>query len=327
LLNEPLQPGFSDPHGFGQRLRDLVIDESIRELGRQQWTSLGQPQDAENPSHGIPHLVLVHDFEASRIPWEVIPIGEEYPVLVSGITRRYMAQNLSIAKWLETRRADASLDVLLVVNPTGDLAAAEEEGERLRERLSKLPLVNLRFIEREQATKARLLAEFESGRYDVLHYAGHASFNPYERQRSGLVAAGGEIISGEDLASLANLPALVFFNACRSGMMRDGQPVAEVDRSLVLKARIADSPQAHMSFAEAFLRGGVANFVGTLWPVEDRGASEFARVFYEELLIGNQIGQALLKARQAIWSPERKDWANYVFYGSPSFRVKLREST
>ena len=326
LLNEPLQPGFSDPHGFGQRLRDLVIDESIRNLGREQWTSVGQPRDEEHRALEIPHLVLVHDFEASRIPWEVIPIGDEFPVLVSGITRRYMAQNLSIAKWLETRRIDATLDVLLVVNPTGDLAAAELEGERLRERLSKLPLVNLRFLEREQATKARLLAEFESGCYDVIHYAGHASFHPYERQRSGLVAAGGEIISGEDLAKLANLPALVFFNACRSGMMRDGQTVAEVDRNLVLKARIADSPLAHISFAEAFLRGGVANFVGTLWPVEDRGASEFARVFYEELLIGNQIGQALLKARQAIWFPEKKDWANYVFYGSPSFRVKIRQS-
>lgn len=326
LLEEPLRGHLFDPQDFGRRLSQLVVNESIREIARQQWADFDQIPDEADRLRRKPHLILVHDFEASRIPWEAIPIGDAPPALVSGITRRYMAQNLSIAKWLETRRMDATLDILLVINPTEDLPGAEREGERLHATLAKLPLVKLRVIQGREATKATLLKEFASGAYDVIHYAGHASFNRDERQRSGLVAAGGEIVSGEDLIGLANLPALVFFNACNSGRMRDGlaEP-AEVDRTLKLKGRIDHSLQAHTSFAEAFLRGGVANFVGTLWPVEDEAADKFASVFYQELLVGQSIGQAVLKSRQALVRLPSKDWANYIVYGSPSFRVKMRD--
>lgn len=327
LLEEPLRGHLFDPQDFGRRLSQLVINESIREIARQQWADFDQLPEEADRLRKKPHLILVHDFEASRIPWEAIPIGDTPPALVSGITRRYMAQNLSIAKWLETRRMDATLDLLLVINPTEDLPGAEREGERLRATLAKLPLVKTRVIHGRDATKSTLLKEFASGAYDVIHYAGHASFNRDERQRSGLVAAGGETVSGEDLIGLANLPALVFFNACNSGRMRDGlTPPVEIDRTLKLKSRIESSLQAHTSFAEAFLRGGVANFVGTLWPVEDTAASEFASVFYQALLVGQSVGQAVLKSRQALAQLPSKDWANYIMYGSPNFRVKLREN-
>ena len=39
-----------------------------------------------------------------------------------------------------------------------------------------------------------------------------------------------------------------------------------------------------VGLAEAFLRGGVANYVGTYWPVGDAAAEAFAQVFSTELL-------------------------------------------
>src|SRR5690606_40161148 len=75
---------------------------------------------------------------ASRIPWETLNVGGWRPALDRGMSRRYLAEDLSIAKWLEERRQDSSFRILLVVNPTEDLDGAEEEGERSEEHTSEL---------------------------------------------------------------------------------------------------------------------------------------------------------------------------------------------
>jgi uncharacterized protein (DUF58 family) len=77
-----------------------------------------------------------------------------------------------------------------------------------------------------------------------------------------------------------SVPALVFFNACESGRLRATvNPLRQLDRSV--------------GFAEAFLRGGVANFIGTWWPVSDSAAAAFAATLYRELAKGESIGDAL----------------------------------
>ena len=50
---------------------------------------------------------------------------------------------------------------------------------------------------------------FGTGEYDVVHYAGHAYFDEFDRARSGILCSGDEVLSGADLASLSRLPALV----------------------------------------------------------------------------------------------------------------------
>ena len=59
-----------------------------------------------------------------------------------------------------------------------------------------------------EVTRARLLDEFRSGRYDAIHYAGHAFFDAASPSSSGILCAGGRVLSGADLASLEALPAL-----------------------------------------------------------------------------------------------------------------------
>ena len=54
----------------------------------------------------------------------------------------------------------------------------------------------------------------------MVHYAGHGFFDPRQRGRSGLFCAGGEVLSGIDLATIDNLPSLMFFNACETARVR-----------------------------------------------------------------------------------------------------------
>ena len=41
--------------------------------------------------------MAVHDAEASRIPWETICLNRQFPALSGGMSRRYLAADLSVA--------------------------------------------------------------------------------------------------------------------------------------------------------------------------------------------------------------------------------------
>src|SRR5690606_22945578 len=125
----------------------------------------------------------------------------------------YAAEQLSLARFSETRRERKELAVLLVANPTEDLPGAELEGDRLLKLLEPVSNARVTAVRGRAATCARLLAELQSGAYDVLHYAGHAFFDPKTPARSGIRCSDAVLTSAE-LAELTQLPALVVFNAC-----------------------------------------------------------------------------------------------------------------
>jgi CHAT domain-containing protein len=151
-----------------------------------------------------------------------------------------------------------------------------------------------------------------------VHYAGHAFFDPASPGRSGLVCSDGDL-AGEDLESLSRLPSLFVANACESGRVR--QRAARSRRGS--GERAAAALAGRVGLAEALLRGGVANFIGTYWPVGDSAALAFAEVFYARLLANDALGAAVLAARRRVRDLRSPDWADYIHYGDPDFRLKL----
>lgn len=84
-------------------------------------------------------LVLVHDAPSSRIPWEVLRISAPVawsPAIYTARTRLYTTDNLSIAKWMQSRVTNHLLEILLVINPIGDLDGAAREGKAKYDLLS-----------------------------------------------------------------------------------------------------------------------------------------------------------------------------------------------
>lgn len=169
------------------------------------------------------------------------------------------------------------------------------------------------------ATRAALEKAFRSGTYDVIHYAGHAFFDAADPGNSGILCAGQVVLSGRDLVGLGNVPALVFFNACEAGRVRQA-PARGSSAAPTMRERI----DRNVGLAEAFLRGGVANYVGTYWPVGDDPAKLFAERFYKGLMNGQSIGTALVASRKAVWESGSVDWADYIHYGSHDFLLKIR---
>jgi hypothetical protein len=296
---------------IGAGLVDLTFEEDTRqEVFQRVQKYRGRP------------VVVVHDPVASQLPWEAIRFGDWRPALEGGISRQHLDANLSIAKWIEERRLQPTLEVLLITNPTEDLDGAE--GSRLRDLLSSVPKVSLTERRGDAATREQLLNDFRTGRFDVVHYAGHAFFAADHPGRSGLLCAGRQVLSGVDVAGLSHLPSLVFFNACEAGRIRGGNSKGRRSARSQPVARAGSTPVVsnNLSVAAAFIRGGVANFLGTYWPVGDAPAEVFSRHLYPALVRGCTMGEAILDARKAVEKRGSADWADYLFYGNADFVLK-----
>lgn len=254
-------------------------------------------------------LVIQHDAESAAIPFETLRVGAIVPGLGKGLVRRLSLPATVSSPPLQRPPTAGELNVLLVVNPTGDLPHAEREAEAVHRQLAEKDGITIRAdLKRAQATRAGVLSALTDPTLDVLHYCGHAAFERAGANGSGLVCADGALTL-QDLQDQPIGPRIVFFNACQSARVRNGETTTQV----VAKA-----------FAEAVLRSGVEAYLGTFWPVRDEAAARFAAKVYLELARGEELHRAVTTARRALREEPLPDWANYVLFGTGSFKLKTR---
>ena len=110
---------------------------------------------------------------------------------------------------------------------------------------------------------------------------------------------------------MGDLPALVFFNACEAARV-------SASRRRPRAASAAGGPALGQR-RRGVPRRGVANFIGTHWPVGDEAALAFSTRLYPALLSGRTLGDSIREARRAVQSSGSGDWANYVHYGNTAF--------
>ena len=288
---------------------EMMVPPEIREVVR---------HDAQQDG-----IVLNLESALTPIPWELCYDREAKAFLGEFSIGRQIMREETYRLLPRTCDKEPGLDILILANLSGDLPDAEREGSELKQSLEFLhsrsypPLrVDLRTA-KDFATdqkKSEILKLIYRGRYEIVHYCGHAFYDNVDPYKSGwMIDRGGrEVIRAYEFSNLPEPPVFVFANACESAIIGDK------DTSTVRQAI------AH-SLAGAFIRAGVNLYLGNMENVSDNGARVFARHFYEGLLEkGLAIGEALkLARRQLMMEDNLKDptWANYVLYGSPAFRL------
>lgn len=301
-------------------------------------------------------LVMLMDSTTARIHWEMVaqpdPLGAGAPAgtRAGGVDRLFLGTSRGFTRQLRTGFAPPpeppppprrQLRVLVIADPAEDahLPGAEEEGIEVADLLegfntawsglsdNRVEVVRL-FGPRE-ATRTNVLRHLMLRSYDVLHFAGHCVYDPLDPEGSGWIFTGGERLTARELNRIDRIPGFVFSNACESGITPD--------RSEERSAGLAPS------FAEAFFRRGVTNFVCTAWPVDDLAARDFARTLY-----GGLLGVEALDASGERWLPVppapmhetmraarlavaehpggARCWGAYQHYGNPYFRFFERNS-
>ncbi len=255
------------------------------------------------------YLTLEIDADLVHIPWELLYLHGEF------LCRRFSMGRMSgthqKALHFEKRSLDPPLDMWILSNPGGDLDAADSEGENICEYMDRKNLDDERvFAELNTEILADEIRE-RIRQYDLVHFAGHAVYNPQHPGQSGWELTEGRFTARDidDIAGGKAMPAFVFSNACQSARTDRWEDSGE------------SAGDASFDLANAFMRAGVRHYLGTSWEVKDAPSRSFACLFYEHLLSGKTVGEAVRLARIRLGEKDRTgedtSWASYILYGDP----------
>jgi hypothetical protein len=244
--------------------------------------------------------------------------------------------------------------LLIHADPKQTLSSARQEIQTIKEALEvarkeqlQAGQLEITVLDQANASGRPFTEALRSGDYDVIHYAGHANFDSASPELSGLLlhgngpAAGGapgrpglcprcgeqahgggtapaQVFFAQKIRRLTEGRPLVFLNACESGCTANDNDPQQVS---YLQERAA-------GLADAFIYGGARGCIGSLWPIYDNAAAQFAVAFYKRVLVGQAIGEAMRLARCEIKQqfPDQITWAAFVLYGDPTFRLASMSS-
>ncbi len=276
----------------GKALFDLLLPEKIRLSVRKST---------------VRFLILDLDDNCIHLPWELLHDGEDFLCCRFGMGR--FARTSQTSECLKRNRPKKEFSLLVLSDPTGDLPSAVEEAEELHRVCSTDHRVIIDWMNGRTVDESTV---DQIGDYDVIHYCGHAEYIDHDPDTSGWVLSNGRMTAA-DLKEFAKKgktsPLLVFNNACNSGK--------------------TDSWKEQISgwsygLANAFLLAGCDHYVGTVSEVLDSHSKEFAETFYQRVIAGHPIGEAVRDSRLRGREESQNEsliWAQYVLYGNPAVPI------
>jgi len=291
----------------GRVSRDVLI--TLREIGQvfcDELFTLDIKEALKNTK--AEYLNLSLDDKLVHVPWELLYDGQQF-----------LCQRFNMGRLVRTRQAIHAtrsrilaqpLRMLILADPGGDLKWAHQEGIQILHTVD----MDKDFIN-ASLRSVRTTPDFIRDKmrsFDLLHFAGHADYNPQFPEKSGWRLGSGSLTAQDikKMAGTATMPALIFSNACQSARTEEWD----------IKEHFQDEI---FGLANAFVLSGVKHYVGTFWEILDEPGSRFALEFYKALLSGMTIGKAVRESRLALikqYGEETIVWGSYILYGDPTFR-------
>ncbi len=264
--------------------------ERVREFGSELYETFIGPDGKKVLESIIPTAVLLDvDETILNLPWELIraegdAISQKTPF------GRLVTSRVIPRPGRNPLKEDNVVRILVVANPTMDLAAGESEVIALKELEGEQGghSIEVSVLMRDKATRSAFSKMLAAGDYDILHFSGHGSFDPSTPEMSAIRFADG-ILSAEDVLNLKwkAPPYLVFNSACESGRAAGGK-------------RLVSNENHSNGLAAAFIAAGVSAYAGYFWPVTESGACLFTKTFYSSLFERENVGLAFLEARRYV---------------------------
>jgi hypothetical protein len=277
----------------------------LSRIGRQIYTIFFPGEVQRILSLSAPHTAVVLEVQDHDIPWELVHDDQ-------GFIANRVAFGRRLPRPSQSRQTSAPkrIQVAVIGDPSQDLPDAREEAnliaQRCEDAIAKLKnrfaisgdvIVMLGQDATKEAVLFDLLME-PSVQLDLFHYAGHAKHDPSNPENTSLALSDGDL-RGFEARNLASSP-IVFVNGCRAaaGDVSDTTTFGAVS-----------------GLAAEFIAGGARSYIAPLWPIVDSEARRFASVFYERVMIGDTVGEAILCGRLSGATP---DSLAYVLFGDPS---------
>jgi pimeloyl-ACP methyl ester carboxylesterase len=305
--------------GAADRLMSSTTRDEQTKFGELLYTYL-VPEDFHRMIDSGKPLKLILDRSTASYPWEMACFrSAQNPNRISNLSL-----DLRVTRQFRTLLSSApgmrpvlnrNLKVLIIADPAREpdyqLPGARREGREVARILRNFPTKQHKiFVEVEehigpdQCDPVEILALLLSGAYDIVHYSGHGDYDSENPSGSGWVFGKDCVLSAREIFRARKVPRLVFANACFSAVTTKGRALSADEQSKGLA-----------SIAQAFFERGVSNYIGSGWPVNDDQATKLALIFYEDLLIGKPLCDALQRGRAEV-SGYGDTWGAYQHYGN-----------
>ncbi len=239
------------------------------------------------------YLTLEIDDALSHIPWELLCVDDQF------LCERFnMGRVVKTGQGLDeisTRELKPPYKMWVIANPSGDL---DEAGKEARE-IHKLIQTNstIRLETDSEVTSDDIRERIKNA--DIYHFTGHADKGSLKLGKEELFKA----FDTDNMHGGAPMPYLLFINACESGWWEE-------------------SEHGSNGLAGAFIRAGGMHYIGASWKIISKPSKDFALAFYERLLSGGTLGEAVRHARLKLKEQKGKNrnicWAGYRLNGDPT---------
>jgi hypothetical protein len=312
-----------DPSRFralAQVLQEAEAGADQEQYGRLLFEYL-MPEDFDQPIEQAGSVRLIVDSTTASFPWEMAcfqPRGGASRVVRLGLDKQLTRQFRTMLSRPPGTMPPLNNEVriLVIADPAPEqelqLPYARREGRRVVETLRRLSSPSLRIdvesrIGPSECSLVEILKLILTGDFDVVHFAGHGDYDPANPAAAGWILSRDQVLTARDIFRARRVPRLVFANACFSGVIHSG-PAFAADELVRGTATVA----------QAFFERGVPNYIGSGWPVDDEQAGTFAVTFYDNILSGLPMREAMYAARREIFGEGAgATWGAYQHYGDP----------
>jgi hypothetical protein len=294
------------------------------------------PNELKPDLQSADNLLLLLEPETARYPWEAVAPrdanGDSKPTalaLRSGLLRQFADPDIRQARF--SVRQATGRRALIIGNPPAtpapDLPGAAREARKVERLLANAGADasfevssltwsdgNVRAIGlpevADNASWVHIINALYHYEYRIVHVAAHGAYDPDQPAHSGLLIGPDHYLTAQIVAQLSAVPELVFLNCCHS---------ARVDDATGGKVHLLAA-----SVARELMAIGVRAVVAAGWSIDDTAAVVFATTFYEQMLAGTGLGDAVRNARRDAYNERRTSmtWAAYQCYGDPEFRLR-----
>src|SRR5262249_3367737 len=119
-------------------------------------------------------MVIQHDVASAMLPFEMFTVDGHRYSIEKGVVRRPVLDDVPLLMPRRVRRG--VMNLLLITNPTGDLAGADVEAQAVKTALHGSNNVRVRELVKGEATRAAVLDGLRDPEIDIFHFCGHAFY-------------------------------------------------------------------------------------------------------------------------------------------------------
>ena len=270
------------------------------------------PYEFKEEVKRLNNVSWILDLPSAEYPWEMI---QEDVDAVPLCVHTGMIRQLSTMQFRKKIARVTERSALVVGDPMLDkffpqLPGAKREAETVSTILRKN---NYQIESLISSTASDIILKLFSRNYKIIHLAGHGVFKYGPNRSTGMVIGNDTFLTPAQIAGMSSSAEMVFVNCCYLGLM---------DRESEERSQYRNKFAANIG--TQLINNGARAVIVAGWAVDDAAALEFSKQFYENMFEGLGFGEAVKRARKAIYQEfgrRTNTWGAFQCYGDPFYRI------